>query len=74
MKTKVRVRVYDIEWDTDGKKVRLPQRFALDLDICDIEDEIHAEGDIKGTIEGQIENHMDEKYGFCHNGFKWCFI
>ena len=74
MKTRMTVRVFDIDWDTDGEKVKLPKRFALELDLCDVEDEIKAGGDVKETIECQIESHIEDEYGVCHNGFDWCFI
>ena len=46
--------VHDIEWDTDGEDIVLPQYMV-------IPDEID---------EDDISDYISEKIGFCHKGFK----
>lgn len=46
--------VHDIEWDTDGEDIDLPQYMV-------IPDEID---------EDDISDYISEKIGFCHKGFK----
>ena len=50
------VRIYNINYDTDGESVRLPQEFVVQLE--DNED-----------VEDMLSEHITEQTGFCHKGF-----
>ena len=47
-----RVRVYDIKWDTDGKKVDLPTEVVISIKKKELEDT-------------NIADILSDKYGWC---------
>ena len=59
----VKFRVYDIDWDTDGEDVDLPDEV-----VVDVPDEIVGYGD-DGDVNDYISDWLSDEYGFCHNGF-----
>ena len=52
--------VYEIDWDTDGEKVKLPSEFDIDIDV---------EGLSKEEIAEELSDKISDEYGWCHNGF-----
>lgn len=60
---KCQVRVYDIEWDTDGvdpKSVSLPSEVKVIVNLVN--------GDDLGDI---ISDFLSDEYGYCHYGFEY---
>lgn len=56
------VKVYDIEWDTDGEDVDLPTNVEIDVPTP-----IFNDG--KEEVEEFISDALTDEYGFCHMGF-----
>lgn len=54
------VRCFDIQYDTDGKRIKLPKEFLINVD--DNMDETEMEEMLSDTIS--------DKTGFCHKGFR----
>lgn len=55
------VEVYNIKWDTDGKRVKsLPKTFRIEVE--DVEDE--------DALSAVISDH----FGFCHFGFDYKIV
>lgn len=50
-----RMVAYDIDWDTDGEDVDLPNEILLPSGMTD---------------EDEISDYISDETGFCHNGFK----
>lgn len=80
MKTTIKVKVYDIDWDSNWKWNNLPSSFSFKTDISDFIDEYGLET-AKWEIEkskNQIENlfddfigqkidkKIDDKYSYCY--------
>lgn len=58
MKCKM-VKIWDIDWDTDGEDIpELPKEITLQLP----EDKVD---------EDEISDYLSDTYGFCHNGFEF---
>ena len=54
-----RVKIWDIDWDTDGEDIpELPKEITLQLP----EDKVD---------EDEISDYLSDTYGFCHNGFEF---
>lgn len=49
--------VYDIKWDTDGAKVKLPTSLVVKSETR--------------LDEERLSDFLTETYGYCHNGFSW---
>lgn len=54
----IRVRVFDIRWDTDGENIPLPEELFFEVD-----DGEEAEAELSDMISDQV--------GFCHFGFQY---
>ena len=56
----VKFRVYDIDWDTDGEDVDLPNEIEVNVpaEVVDYDD-----------VNDYISDWLSDEYGFCHNGF-----
>ena len=56
----VKFRVYDIDWDTDGQDVDLPDEVVVTVP-----------GDVYASAgsSSYISDWLSDEYGFCHNGF-----
>ena len=56
----VKFRVYDIDWDTDGEDVDLPDEVVVTVP-----------GDVYAAAgsSSYISDWLSDEYGFCHNGF-----
>ena len=54
-------RAYDIEYDTDGKKIKLPKELSINVN-----DSFKTNEDKLEFISDEISNIT----GFCHFGFK----
>lgn len=52
----VEVEVYDIKWDTDGKKVNLPDSYRLFVQSDEIEN---------------LADKLSDKLGWCVKDFNW---
>ncbi len=55
--------VTDIEWDTDGEEVDLPEELTITIP----EDEELEEDE----VEGYISDKISDETGFCHFGFNF---
>lgn len=51
----MRIKIYDIEWDTDGEDVDLPSEIIVETDNDDPE---------------YLSDLITDEYGFCHKGFR----
>lgn len=69
---KVGVKVYGIKWDTDGEKVKgLPKVVRFTIDELRKWFKVNP-GDDLGEEEGMVlADELSDRYGFCHDGFKW---
>ena len=52
----VEVEVYDIKWDTDGKKVNLPDSYRLFVQSDEIEN---------------LADKLSDRFGWCVKDFSW---
>ena len=73
-KTRIVVKVYDIQWDKQAEKPKrkVPTNVFVEMDLCDIEDNAMDET-LHALIVEQVEDHLDETYGWGHHGFNWVF-
>ena len=55
----MKVRFFNIDWDTDGEKVDLP----LEVIIPDVETDV--------DIENEGADILSDKYGWCVNSFSY---
>ena len=61
----VKVKVWDIEWDTDGENVpELPSEIMLELEDLDG----------LGVNDQDVADELSDRYGFCVNSFYSEFI
>lgn len=61
MRSKIKVLIYDIKWDTDGEKVKLPKKVEHIFDgYNDINDD---------DLLDEIADWLTDEYGYCHDGF-----
>jgi len=64
-----KVEVYDIDWETDGEDVELPNNVD-----CSYLDEEGVEGDeLKCRIESFVTDFLSSYTGFLHNGYKFSY-
>ena len=59
----VKLRVYDIDWDTASEDIDLPDEVQID-----VPDEIVGYGDY-GDVNEYISDWLFDKYGFREHGF-----
>jgi hypothetical protein len=52
--------VTDIDYDTDGQKIKLPKKLTID-----VPDDVNGRDEIEEYISDEISNIT----GFCHKGF-----
>lgn len=52
-------RCFNIVWDTDGRRVRLPKEVVVEVE-ADLED---------GELEDALSDAISDKTGWCHKGF-----
>ena len=52
--------LHDIQWDTDGHDIYLPERILVDT---------HHVAD-REELEENMSNMLSDRTGFCHKGFK----
>lgn len=57
------IRIYDIDWDTDGEHVDLPDEVIISKPT----DDMYAE--IDGYYGDSIEAYLSDTYGFCVFGY-----
>ena len=61
LETSINVHIYDIWWDTDGKRADLPTEIDRKFDGYDnITDE---------DLQDEIADWLSNEYGYCHYGF-----
>ncbi len=60
------VRVYDIDWDTDGEQVDLPTEMHVIIEP----DEVDNSGDEEAVSE-YLSDLISDQIGWCHGGFRW---
>lgn len=53
---------YDIEWDTDGEKVKLPKKVKIPDEIC--------KGVGEDDYVNEVGDWLSDKYGWCIFNFK----
>ena len=61
----LKIRAYNIEWDTDGDKEvfeTLPKEVVMELAF--------SEGD-HGYLDIIVGDKLSDEYGYCHNGFEY---
>lgn len=64
-----KIRVYDIDWDTDDDEIireELPEEILLNTEYLDVENE----EDIY-ELEDVISDYLSDEYGYCHKGFNF---
>lgn len=54
----MKYRCFNIQWDTDGHRVKLPKEIIVEVDAED-EDE----------VEELLSDALSDKTGYCHKGF-----
>lgn len=59
----MKVKVFDIDWDTDGEDVELPLEIELEIDDKFVNDE--------DELSEVICDYLSDEYGFCHFGFDY---
>lgn len=64
-----KVKVYDIDWETDGEGVELPNEVT-----CSYLDEEGVEGnELECRIESFVTDFLSSYNGFLHNGCKFSY-
>lgn len=58
----ITVNVYNIEWETDGAEVDLPEQVEIVLE---------TETDDGDELSDLISDELSDEYGFLHNGFDY---
>lgn len=67
MMHEIKVRAFNIKWDTDGEKVKgLPKEAVLDVGVI-----TSNETPSKEEIEDATSDALSDTYGFCHLGFEY---
>lgn len=71
---KIKVRIYEIEYDTDGDeelKESLPKEMEIEIDdyIMNKDKE-----EIKNEINQEVSDYITDMTGFCHYGFLFDII
>lgn len=59
----------DIDWDTDGENVDLPNEVIYDLDLNDLE--IISKTELEEIYEIETADALSRDYGFCVNGYSF---
>ena len=59
------LRVYDIDWDTDGEEVDLPTELLLGNELPDEVMEDYSQG-----YTDELADYLSDTYGFCLYGFR----
>ena len=57
----VEVEAYDIDWDTDGEDVDLPDSVKIMMDNYD-------------DIENDIADRLSDRFGWCVNSYNWRIV
>ena len=52
----MKVKAFDIDWDTDGEEVDLPNDTIIDVDVEDDDD-----------VSERVCDALSDKFGFCIN-------
>ncbi len=60
--SKLKIHVSDIEWDTDGEDVNLPEEIIISNPTMEMLDDIDGYADA-------IADYLSDEYGFCVNNF-----
>lgn len=72
MKTKIVIKVYDINWDLECLEGRKPPRqFKFEVDNCTIEDGIRN-GEL--DMDELINDECNDRYDTYPDAFEWCFV
>ena len=58
----MKVYVYDIKWETDGHKVKLPKSIIIDIDTKGLDEE--------DVIE-EINDFLSDEYGWLVNDYNY---
>lgn len=78
----VKVRIFDIEWDTDRDneiKETLPKEFTTTFDIdtenfvCDVDDLEEFETELRNDLDFYVDTYLTEQTGFCYFGYQLDF-
>ncbi|MEN8248903.1 MAG: hypothetical protein ABFS32_08220 [Bacteroidota bacterium] len=54
-------RIYDVDWETDGQTIDLPQDFLIEIEV--------EKWDTKEDIEDILMDRISDESGWLHNGF-----
>ena len=55
----MKIKIYNIDWDTDGEDIDLPAEETFEIDDDYIMD----------NIEEEMNDYLSEKYGYCVDGY-----
>lgn len=56
------MKAYNIQWDTDGENVALPEEIVIPDEIASMDDEDER--------EEAVSDYISDLTGFCHAGFE----
>ena len=63
------IRVFDIDWDTDGEEVDLPEEVRIPVEEIVDECDISQIDDVIGMYDPVISDYLSDEYEWCVNGF-----
>jgi len=70
MFTDVKVRVFNIKWDTDGEDIEIRTEMELTV-LRSCFDDVNEKDSVIDTIEEYIADEISNISGFCHDGFDY---
>ena len=62
-KKQMKIKIFNIQYDTDGEKIDLPETLTMTFPQWTTEEE----------ISDLASDYISDITGFCHNGFEWKF-
>jgi hypothetical protein len=70
----MKVRFYDIEWDTDGEEVDLPNELVIDFpEIGEHGEPEHSE-DVDDDIVDTFADRLTDLTDWCVRDFRWALV
>jgi hypothetical protein len=61
----MKIRAFDIRWDTDGFRTKLPSEMVLNVGLVD-KDQVHS-----GELDDIVGDKLTAETGWCHFGFEY---
>ena len=62
-KKQMKIKIFNIQYDTDGEEIDLPETLTMTFPQWTTEEE----------ISDLASDYISDTTGFCHNGFEWKF-